>query len=106
MTTPEPQPLPGRMTDEQRQKAADWVNQHWAKKDCPFHGPTNWQLEPVMGEVRTFSGGTLVLGPGTLFPLIVLTCSVCGYSVFVNAVVAGLVPRADQTAFLPPENGG
>lgn len=89
-----PEQKPGSFTPEQWQKAVDWVNQHWTRNECPFHGPTKWQLEPTIGEVRAFTGGGLMVGGGAgVFPLLVLTCSVCGYAVFLNALVAGIVLR-------------
>jgi hypothetical protein len=39
-----------------------------------------------------WAGGSVTIG-GPTYPLIVLTCMQCGYTVHVNAIVAGVVPR-------------
>ena len=49
-------------------------------------------------------GGGLVVG-GPVYPLVVVTCATCGYTVFVNAIKVGIVqaePAAAQTP-QPPE---
>ena len=44
-----------------------------------------------MGELATYTGGRLVIGGTTsVFPLLVITCSQCGYVVLINAIVAGI----------------
>jgi hypothetical protein len=78
------------MTTEERERALAWVNRHWTNKACPFHGPTHWRVDETLAEVRTFGRGALIVGGG-VYPLVVVTCSICGYAVFVNALVAGVL---------------
>lgn len=83
-----------KLTQEQIQQATNWLNAHWLTKGCPFHpGPTNWQMgDTLVGTVGFAPGGIAIGGP--TFPLLVLTCTQCGHTVFVNSIVAGITPRA------------
>jgi hypothetical protein len=43
---------------------------------------------------------------GLAYPLFLLTCGTCGYTLFFNAVVAGLTTKApvpDEKRYTPPE---
>lgn len=43
-------------------------------------------------ELREFNDGNFVLGPNSaITPVIPVTCSNCGNTVFVNALIAGLL---------------
>lgn len=58
-------------------------------KICPFHGPTNWTVGDMIMTLP-FTGGGVTLG-GPTYPLIPVTCGQCGYTVLINAIVAGIV---------------
>jgi hypothetical protein len=46
-----------------------------------------------------FAGGGIVIGGrAAVYPLLVVTCTRCGFSVFVNALVAGILPRPEIDA--------
>ena len=96
------------MTLEQSQKASAWLNAHWTNRNCPLHGPTLWQLDTWLAEVRAYAGGSLIVGGGqAIFPLLVVTCTKCGYVVFVNAIMAGIVESKSPDTSVsvePPKN--
>ena len=94
----------GQLTPDQSQRAELWLRTHWSHSACPFHGPTRWEVGNVLAQAMAFSGGGLVVG-GPVYPLVVVTCATCGYTVFVNAIKVGIVqaePAAAQTP-QPPE---
>jgi hypothetical protein len=82
------------LSPEQVIKAQEWLGSQWTTRACPFHGPTKWQVgRRLAAPVNYVPGGGVFLG-GPAYPLIVVTCTACGFTVFVNAVVAGLIePR-------------
>jgi hypothetical protein len=85
------------MTPEQNRKAVAWLSAHWANRNCPIHGATTWNVDKWLGEVRTFGGGSLFVGKGqVIFPLLVVTCGICGYTIFFNAIMAGVVQASDK----------
>jgi hypothetical protein len=99
---PEPTTAPqsyGVVTPEQEQKALQWITQHWGAAGCPFHGPTNWQIDNHLAQVPVYSARSFLVG-GPVYPLIVVTCAICGFTVFVNALRAGVL-LPDATAGSP-----
>ena len=85
----------GVLSAEDKQKALQWLNSKWTYTPCPFHPatPTTWEIGDVVIRTLPFSEAGVVLG-GSTYPLLVVTCSVCGYSVLVNAIKAGIVTAA------------
>jgi hypothetical protein len=89
---PEKPEKPGAMTEDQSRAAIAWINSRWSNQSCPFHGPTKWGIDtqftwtPASG-----APGSLMIG-GPVFPFFVVTCAVCGYTVFVNAIRSGVLP--------------
>jgi predicted nucleic-acid-binding Zn-ribbon protein len=82
------------------EKVADWLNEKWkGHKLCPICNNNNWGIGERPVEVREFHSGGLVVG-GPVYPLITVTCGVCGYTLLFNAVVTGLV-QAGQNDRIP-----
>src|SRR5260370_14546875 len=85
-----PPGLPDAAEQEQQiGKAEEWLSQHWAPpQSCPIDGSNSWNVGNVL-ELRPFSGGALIMGGGIgIFPVFPVTCTVCGYTVFFNAIIA------------------
>lgn len=72
------------------QKIIKHLNAKWGKRKCPMCGAETWRISDNTYELREFKKGALVAG-GTIVPLILITCSNCGNSVLVNAIVANIV---------------
>jgi len=86
------------------QIAADWLNKQWkGDKLCPICKNNDWAISENLIELRPFQGGTIVLGGG-VFPLLSVTCKVCGHTLLFNAIVAKLIdtpsPAADDLSKL------
>jgi len=89
----EQQGPPGPKIDVKR--AADWLNTKWqGPKVCPICKNNNWGIPDTLAEVRGFFQGSLVVG-GPVFPVLLVTCNVCGHVLAFNAVVMGLVERTE-----------
>lgn len=102
---PTPTPADGSLTPEQLQKAQDWLAAHWERLACPFHGPTKWILgDSLVGTVGFRAGGIAIGGP--TFPLLVVTCSQCGFTAFLNAIVVGIIPPAPSPTPTEPTAKG
>ena len=73
------------------QKVVGWLNRQWqGAKLCPICKNNNWTIIERPVELREFHEGGLVIG-GPIYPLISITCKVCGHTLLFNAIVAGLV---------------
>jgi hypothetical protein len=89
-----PDPFRGTLTPEEVQKAITWLNAHWGPADkCPMHGgQVSWGVEAQL--VETVGYGVMAGRGRTTYPMLVVICQTCGFTVFVNAVMAGIVPTA------------
>lgn len=88
----------GNLSQDEVKKIATHLNglTEGRPQICPVCGDTNWSI-----------GGRLVQPPAIgsqfqyhfgfpAYPLIALISPKCGYTRFINAVVAGIVPPADE----------
>lgn len=82
-----------KLTEEQTQRFRRWLDERWGmpRKECTVCGMREWGINDSVFELREFFGPTTVLGHGKLFPVIPVTCSHCGNTVFFNAIPAGIV---------------
>jgi hypothetical protein len=88
----------GRLTAEEKQKAADWVNRHWtAGSDaCPICGSTEWFIGDHLVQPITLGPNNGLLLGGIGYPQVMVISALCGYTMFINAVIMGLAPQVHQ----------
>lgn len=87
----------GNLTPDEVTKATDWLNKVAEKRPqpCPVCGDTDWRVmntlvQPIaLGKQYGYNFGL------PSFPLLVVVSLKCGYTRFVNAVIAGVVPLPD-----------
>ena len=74
-------------------KTIEFLNTRWNGAACPLCGGTEWTVTDKSFELREFNNGNLVLGgaKSSIVPVIPVTCSKCGNTVFINAIVANLL---------------
>lgn len=85
------------LSEEQLQKTIKWLD---SKTDdnfsCPVCGALNWHINPVLQEMRTWSGGN-PFSPGQVTPLIAVRCKNCSYVALFQAINAGIIPSMNKT---------
>jgi predicted nucleic-acid-binding Zn-ribbon protein len=73
-------------------KAINWIRQNWTKpSECPICGSDNWGIGDQIVEMRPSSPGSPV------YPQFFVYCRKCSYTIFFNAVVAGLIDLKSST---------
>lgn len=75
------------------QSLQDWINKNLKDKHCPICQNTKWSIPDKFLELRSFSGGNLVVGAGSVYPFVAFICAECGYTMLFNAVMAGLIEK-------------
>lgn len=87
----------GRLTSEEVRILLGWLKDQWQGASCPMHRgmPTNWEVGDMIMTLPYTGAGVSIGGP--TYPLVVVTCAQCGYTVLVNAIKAGIV-RVPQPA--------
>lgn len=86
--------------DKQQQLINVWLTNKWgANKQCPMCGHVSWSAGPMPGLVvrGANDSGDMMAGG---YPCVVVTCTNCGNTILVNAIVAGIrdLPAAEPPA--------
>lgn len=77
---------------EEIQKAIAWIDEHWTgQKACPICQNARWGVADTVGDVQMM--GLNKEPTDRTYPLVILTCQTCGYTVLFNATVIGLMER-------------
>lgn len=65
----------------------------WGPVSCQMCHKGQWTVGDTIFELREFHGGGLKIGSGPIIPIIPVTCSNCGRTVLINALVAGILKK-------------
>lgn len=80
-----------KLDDKQREKLLKHLQEKWKPPaTCPVCKSNTWDVSKEIYELREFQGGGLVLGGSPIVPLVPVTCTTCGNTVLLNALVAGV----------------
>jgi hypothetical protein len=94
----EEQPVKREETEEakvDKAKVRDWLQKHWTGlTSCPISNDNSWTISDYLVQPMTYAAGGLRLG-GPGYPMVMVICSTCGYTVFFNAVVMNLLEDSD-----------
>jgi hypothetical protein len=79
------------------EQIAKFLNEKWkGQKLCPVCQSNKWGVSDKPVELREFTPGAFVVG-GPVYPLVSVTCNVCGHTLLFNAIVMGVVDRDTTT---------
>ena len=74
------------------QEIIDFLTKTWNNKNCFICGGNEWSVNDKVYELREFNEGNLVLGGrASITPVIPVVCEKCGNTVFINALITGLL---------------
>ena len=89
-----------KLTNKQKQlviKKLDGIH------SCPACGNHQLAISDTLFEVREINGGNLVIGGNSsIYPLLALSCSACGHTLFFNAILLGII--STDTKQSEPDN--
>ncbi len=87
----------GTLTEEEQSTLQKFVLEKWTEeRKCPLCGKYNWlSSDMVVSTPGVGEGGTMIFG-GTQVPSIPIICTFCGYTVFINAMIAGVIKPAKK----------
>lgn len=63
---------------------------------CPLCGNNNWTISDQVFQALEFDFKGLPLN-GASYPIVPLTCTQCGNTYFINALIAGLIEKPKET---------
>lgn len=64
---------------------------------CQLCNNNEWEISTKLFQLLEFDTNGLVLG-GDAYPVVPITCNHCGNTLFVNAIVAGLIDKPDTNS--------
>lgn len=81
-----------KLSEVQHKQLLDHLHSKWkAPAVCPVCKSNDWEVPLGVYELREFHGGGMVVGGGSsIIPLSPITCKVCGNTVLINPLVAGV----------------
>jgi hypothetical protein len=84
------------LSQEQMRALIAFVNERWSgNAACRQCGQNNWSIDSYVLHPLSPAPTTVTLGAGVL-PSAAFVCKNCGNTLFVNLVVAGVVPGKTQ----------
>ena len=90
----EPEDWSRGLDKDQKKKVIDWIQERRTKAFgpiiCAVCGHTQWTLGDHLITPSLYQGGGLVLG-GSSYPAVMLICNNCGNTLYLNAVMIGLL---------------
>ena len=83
------------MTSYDTEKLIAFISERWNDKVCPMCNTGPWSVQDSVFQFTEFHvTGTVIGGP--VIPIVPITCEHCGYTVAVNAIIAGAVARPSK----------
>lgn len=76
------------MAHHDTKKVIAFLSEKWGSRDCPMCGKGPWEVQDRVFQLTEFHQGNIVIG-GPLVPVIPVTCTNCGHTVLVNAIISG-----------------
>ena len=95
-----------KISPKKKQEILNIITSQCTVRKCPMCGGNNWNIEDKIFELREFNNGNLILGGGnsSIIPLLAKTCTQCGNTQFLNALMCGAIDRAPQKITTNPNN--
>ena len=76
---------------ENAKRVRAWLDEHWqGQHSCAICHSSRWVEDGMIGVVELMHHSGRRMGDSA-YPLVVVTCETCGYSLLFNAAVIGLV---------------
>jgi hypothetical protein len=84
----------GKLSEDEKVVVQTKINDLWrgSAKNCPICGSNKWIIGDHVVEAPIITEGVRGFGAGA-YPSVMLISEVCGYTIFFNAVILGVIPR-------------
>ncbi len=81
----------GKLSSEDKEKIQKWLKEKWkASNLCPISQDNKWIINDYVTTPMNFGGGGMIVG-GQVTPQIMMICASCGYTLYFNAMVMGIL---------------
>ena len=80
-------------------------NYNNGRRPCVICGNQKWVLNDTIFEMREFNGGDLIIGgQSAIMPVISLSCTECGHTLFLSAIKMGVISPQSPSAQTESDN--
>jgi len=89
-----------KLSESQREQVQSKLQELVGKAPkCSVCDLSQWVVSDTVFELREFQGGSLMLGgDAIILPVISMTCSNCGNTIFFNAITLGVLSSKEAAA--------
>ena len=77
-------------------KFIEHINKKWKRSTCPFCDENDWDLNSQIVTAVSVDEHNNFKLYGKFQPLVTLTCKNCGYTVFINSIVANCEDNVNE----------
>ncbi|MGD1056150.1 MAG: hypothetical protein ABR992_01920 [Solirubrobacteraceae bacterium] len=85
-----------RMDAQELQQFEHWKANHWkGEKKCPICEANSWGTNPRVG----YFTNEQTYEDGSAYPVVLIYCNVCGYTISIGAIRAGIRNFGFQRTF-------
>jgi len=78
-----------------RDKIIEHLKGKWKDAKCPMCNEAIWEVVSTIYSPPQFAKGGVVLG-GEVIPTVPVVCTNCGFTAWVNAMVAGILDQKED----------
>jgi len=98
----------GRLTSEEKGRVVTRLQATWAgdAQKCPICGNPHWIISDHIVQPVTLGAGNSVMLGGVGYPQIMMISAGCGYTLYFNAVMLGIIAPANPEGMPLPSAGG
>lgn len=89
-----------KLTEDQGQRVINYIleKSNHRQITCPICGQHEWSVNNLVTEMREFQNGNLVVGgDSSIMPFVSITCNNCGHTLFINAIMSGIISPQVQS---------
>ena len=85
-----------KISPEKMTEIIGLLNKNWkGQKICPICGNNNWNVSENIAEIREYNKGSFIVS-GSVYPTVIITCNICGYTLNFNAIKLGILKTDTQ----------
>ena len=87
----------GELTDAEKQTIVDWLKERVPEgpPNCAVCAKKDWFVGDILVAPLHYDGKGIKLG-GAVYPNAVLVCKNCANTVFLNAIMMGIIPPKEE----------
>jgi len=87
---------PGVLSSAEKAKIDAWLKEKWQGQAlCPVSKDVKWLIADHLVQPLSIIAGGLAIGGGG-YPQAMVICATCGFTMYFNAVLIGLMPTTDE----------